>query len=746
MQTNNSYKIIGMSCAACAARIQTICSKLDGVQSTSVNFATEKLTIIYDDSTISFPNIRQALKKNGYDLIDPADDANKDTTDESKNIRIMWIKFIISATFAIPLLIIAMGPMIGISALDMPHNPFPLALTQLLLTIPILICGYKFYINGVKAIIKLSPNMDSLIAMGTAAAVIYSVYSFIQIANGDHMATHNLYFETAGVIITLILLGKTLEAVSKGKTSDAIKKLIGLAPKTACILKDDVEINIPIEDVLINDVVIVRPGEKIPVDGVIIEGNTSIDESMLTGESMPVDKSIGDNVYGASLNVNGFFRFKTTKIGNDTALATIIKFVEDAQGSKAPIAKIADKVSGIFVPAVFGIALIAFLAWLIGGKDISFSLSIFISVLVIACPCALGLATPTAIMVGTGVGAKNGILIKGGEALETAHKIKTVAFDKTGTLTEGKPAVTDILSLSDLSEDELLILAASAEHGSEHPLGVAIVKCAEKRELILYKSSDFKAIPGFGISVNVNGQILFLGNQQLLNQYGVSLDDSYLRKFASQGKTPIFIGSETQCLGVIALADVVKPTSISAIQSLTDMGIESMMITGDNSITAHEVAKSIKITKVVAEVLPNNKAEVIKSNQSKTNCIAMVGDGINDAPALTQADVGIAIGTGTDVAIESADIVLMRSDLNDVVTAIQLSKATFRTILQNLGWAFGYNIIGIPIAAGLIYLIDQSTLLNPMLAAAAMSLSSVSVLANALRLKFFKKKVSKKAN
>ncbi|MDR0750989.1 MAG: heavy metal translocating P-type ATPase [Christensenellaceae bacterium] len=738
MNFNASYKIIGMSCAACAARIQSICSKLNGVQSSSVNFASEKLTLSYDDSIINFQILRQALKKNGYDLVDP-NSLKIESTDDSTKIRNMWIKFIISAIFAIPLLIIAMGPMIGIDALDMPHNPFPLALTQLLLTIPILVSGYKFYVNGVKAIIKLSPNMDSLIAMGTAAAVIYSIYSFIQIINGDHMSAHNLYFETAGVIITLILLGKTLEAVSKGKTSDAIKKLIGLTPKTACVIRDEIEINIPIEEVIVDDMVLVRPGEKIPVDGIIIEGDTSIDESMLTGESMPIDKIPGDKVYGASLNANGFIKFRATKVGNDTALATIIKFVEDAQGSKAPIAKIADKVSGIFVPVVFGIALISFLAWLIGGMEISFALSIFISVLVIACPCALGLATPTAIMVGTGVGAKNGILIKGGEALETAHKIKMIAFDKTGTLTEGKPAVTDIVSLTTLSEDELLSLAASAEKGSEHPLGIAIVNKAQEKELELFLATEFKALPGMGISVTINDKKLLLGNQELLNQNGIYPDESILNEFAQKEKTPIFIASDELLLGIIALADPVKPSSINAIESLTNMGIESIMITGDNNITAQEVAKNIKITKIVAGVLPNNKAEVIKSHQHKGNCIAMVGDGINDAPALTQADVGIAIGTGTDVAIESADIVLMRNDLTDVVIAIQLSKSTFRTIIQNLGWAFGYNIIGIPIAAGLIYLIDNKTLLNPMLAAAAMSLSSVSVLANALRLKFFKK-------
>ncbi|MBK5247425.1 MAG: copper-translocating P-type ATPase, partial [Peptostreptococcaceae bacterium] len=608
------------------------------------------------------------------------------------------------------------------------EHPLNYAMLQLVLTIPIIIVGYRFYTVGFKAILNRSPNMDSLIAMGTTAAVSYSLFSVYQISMGNFNAVEGLYFETAGVIITLILLGKSLEAVSKGRTSEAIKKLMGLAPKTAIVIKDGKEFEVPIEEVEIGHIILVKPGEKIPVDGEILEGNTSIDESMLTGESMPVDKKSGDQVYAASINKNGTITFRATKVGGDTALAQIVKLVEDAQGSKAPIAKMADIVSGYFVPIVFVIAVIAFLAWFISGESLLFSLTVFIAVLVIACPCALGLATPTAIMVGTGKGAEYGILIKGGEALESTHKIDTIIFDKTGTITEGKPEVTDIITINSIDENYLIQIAASAEKGSEHPLGEAIVKNAEKKGIEFLKVDQFEAIPGYGIEVEINGIKILLGNKKLMDERKISLQEfeNQSDSFASQGKTPMYIAMDQKLSGIIAVADVVKENSRNAIEKLQAMGIDVAMITGDNRKTADAIAQQVGITHILAEVLPQDKSNEVKKLQAEGKKVAMVGDGINDAPALAQADIGIAIGSGTDVAMESADIVLMRSDLMDVPTAIQLSKSTIRNIKQNLFWAFGYNVIGIPIAAGLLHLFG-GPLLNPIFAAAAMSLSSVSV-------------------
>ena len=737
----------GMTCAACSARIEKVVGRIDGVESVSVNLATEEATVLYDAQKVKLSAIKQSIEKAGYKAleIEKKGAVDEDKIRKGKAVRTLWTKFIVSAVFGALLLYYAMGSMIPwlhfpIPAfLDHMHYPVRFALVQLLLTLPIIAAGYKFYTVGFMAIIRRSPNMDSLVAMGTSAAILYSLYSAWQLINGDMTAMDGLYFETAGVIITLILLGKSLEAVSKGKTSEAIKKLMGLTPKTATVLVDGNEVETPIDEVEIGDIILVRPGEKIPVDGVVSEGHTAIDESMLTGESMPVEKTEGDKVYAASINKNGVIQFRATKVGGDTALAQIIKLVEDAQGSKAPIAQMADIVSGYFVPIVFMIAVLSFAAWFISGEPFVFAMTIFISVLVIACPCALGLATPTAIMVGTGKGAENGILIKSGGALETAHKINTVVLDKTGTITMGKPEVTDIIPAPGVGRDYLLQLAASAEKGSEHPLGEAIVRGAESEQQEILKIDKFEAIPGQGIAVEINGSGILLGNRKLMEEKSIALSalEMDADRLAGEGKTPMFMAVDNKIAGIIAVADVVKPSSAAAIKALHRMGIEVAMITGDNRKTAEAIAKQVGIDRVLAEVLPQDKANEVKNLQAEGKIVAMVGDGINDAPALAQADIGIAIGSGTDVAMESADIVLMKSDLTDVATAIQLSKSTIRNIKQNLFWAFGYNVAGIPIAAGLLHLFG-GPLLNPIFAAAAMSMSSVSVLTNALRLKRFK--------
>ena len=742
-----SMPVAGMTCSACAKAIERSVGKLKGVESVSVNFATEKVSIKYNPKDVRLSEIKQTITKAGYT---PLEIENKNRVDEDKErkekeIKTLWIKFVISAIFTIPLVYIAMGPMVPWLGWKLPAwlepMQFPLlyALVELVLTIPVVIAGYKFYTVGFKAIIRRSPNMDSLIAMGTAAAVIYSIYSIYRISIYDFMYVDDLYFETAGVIITLILLGKYLEAVSKGRTSEAIKKLMGLAPKTAIVIQEDKEIEIPIEEVEVGDIILVKPGEKIPVDGEVVEGHTTIDESMLTGESIPVDKKVGDKVIGASINKHGSIKFRATKVGSDTALAQIIKLVEDAQGSKAPIAQMADIVSGYFVPIVFVIATLSALIWYLTGQDAVFALTIFIAVLVIACPCALGLATPTAIMVGTGKGAEYGVLIKGGEALETTHKVQTIVFDKTGTITEGRPEVTDIVATGIIDRNKLLQIAASAEKASEHPLGEAIVRDAEKENLEILKLDRFLAIPGHGIEVELDGKLVLLGNRRLMVERNIALTqiENESDRLASEGKTPMYMAIGDQLAGIIAVADVVKESSAKAIQKLRQMGIEVAMITGDNQKTAEAIAKQVGIDRVLAEVLPQDKANEVKKLQAEGKKVAMVGDGINDAPALAQADVGIAIGSGTDVAMESADIVLMRSDLMDVATAIQLSKSTLRNIKQNLFWAFAYNIAGIPLAAGVLYAFGGPKL-NPVFAAAAMSLSSVSVLTNALRLKNFK--------
>ena len=737
----------GMTCAACSQRIEKAVGKLEGVTSSSVNLATEKATFKYDPAVVRISQIKSMITKLGYLPLESQSSVavDEDKIRKEKAIRVLWTKFTVAAAFSIPLLYLAMGSMIWWLRFPIPaflqpmQYPIPFALVQIALVIPVIIAGYRFYIVGFKAIWMRSPNMDSLIAMGTSAAVIYSLYSTYSISQGNFAAVNHLYFETAGVIITLILLGKSLEAVSKGKTSEAIKKLMGLAPKTALVIQDGKEIILSIDEVEVGDVIIVKPGEKIPVDGEVTNGHTAIDESMLTGESIPVEKNAGDSVYAASINGNGSIQFRATKVGADTALAQIIKLVEDAQGSKAPIAQMADIVSGYFVPIVFGIAVVAALAWLISGQSVVFSLSIFIAVLVIACPCALGLATPTAIMVGTGKGAEYGILIKGGEALETAHKINTIIFDKTGTITEGKPEVTDIITVPGVSREKLLLIAASAEKGSEHPLGEAIVRGASKEKLEPVPVESFNSIPGYGIEVRIGGVNVLLGNRKLMNERNIVLDslEAESDKLAEEGKTPMYIAQDGTLSGIIAVADVVKKSSARAIKKLHEMGIEVAMITGDNHKTAEAIARQVGIDRVLAEVLPQDKASEVKKLQQQGRKVAMVGDGINDAPALAQADIGIAIGSGTDVAMESADIVLMRSDLMEVPTAIQLSKSTIRNIKQNLFWAFGYNVLGIPLAAGILFIFG-GPVLNPIFAAAAMSLSSVSVLTNALRLKTFK--------
>ena len=729
---NKTFIVEGMTCSACSNRVERVVGKLDGVQKSTVNFATEKLTVDMDETIVSEEKIKEVVEKAGYMLIDEVDIKKEDKkkSEADKLLR----RFVVSLIFAIPLLLISMGHMLGMplpKIIDPMINPLNFALIQLVLTIVIMITGIKFYKVGIKNLIKLSPNMDSLIAVGTLSAFLYGIFAIVKIIAGETEYAMHLYFESAAVILTLITLGKYLEAISKGKTSEAIKALMGLAPKIATVERRGRELQVKVEGVQVGDIVIVRPGEKLPVDGVVTEGNTSIDESMLTGESIPVEKTVGSEVIGASINKTGFIKYEATKVGKDTALAQIVKLVEDAQGSKAPIAKLADIISGYFVPVVISLSIISAVVWLLAGENSTFALNIFISVLVIACPCALGLATPTAIMVGTGKGAENGVLIKSGESLEATYKLQTVVFDKTGTITEGKPVVTNIIT-KDFSEEEILVLAASAEKASED--GKTIIIITHK----LKEIKDFKYIPGHGIETVIEGKIISLGNKKLIKEKNISMGDFEREadKFSSQGKTPMYIAIDNKLMGIIVVADTIKENSKIAISKLREMGIKVAMITGDNEKTAKAIAKEVGIDIVLAEVLPEDKAKNVAKLQEKGK-VGMVGDGINDAPALAQADVGIAIGSGTDVAIESADIVLMRSDLMDVVTAIKLSKATIKNIKENLGWAFGYNILGIPVAMGILHIFG-GPLLNPMIAAAAMSLSSVSVLSNALRLKKFK--------
>ena len=740
-----TFAIEGMTCASCAQTVEKATGKLPGVVSANVNLATEKMNVQYDPEQLELSEITSAVKEAGYEAheeIETADAIDLDREKKAQHIKDMWQRFWISAIFTVPLLYISMGHMLGMplpEVIDPMMNAGAFALTQLILTLPVLFLGREFFKVGFKALFKGHPNMDSLVALGTSAAFLYSFVATVAIGMGTTHLAIDLYYESAAVILTLITLGKYFEALSKGKTSEAIKKLMGLAPKQARVLRNGQEVEVAVDEVQVNDLIIVKPGEKMPVDGIVVEGTTSVDEAMLTGESMPVEKTAGDAIIGASINKNGTIQYKATKVGKDTALSQIIKLVEDAQGSKAPIAKLADIISGYFVPIVIVLAVLSGLAWYLAGESGVFALTIAISVLVIACPCALGLATPTAIMVGTGKGAEHGVLIKSGGALEKTHKIQTIIFDKTGTITEGKPEVTDIVAVNGMSEEELLILAASAEKGSEHPLGEAIVHGAEMKDLSLFKTQAFNALPGHGIEVTIENQSLLLGNKKLMIDRGISIDtvETVSDTLAGEGKTPMYIAKDGQIAGIIAVADTVKANSLKAIEKLHKMGLEVAMITGDNKRTAQAIAKQVGIDRVLSEVLPEEKANEVKKLQAEGKIVAMVGDGINDAPALAQADIGIAIGSGTDVAMESADIVLMRSDLMDVPTAVELSKATIKNIKENLFWAFGYNVLGIPIAMGLLHVFG-GPLLNPMLAGAAMSFSSVSVLINALRLKRFK--------
>ena len=737
-----TFSIGGMTCAACASAVERATKKIDGVIESKVNLATEKLTIEYDQNKVSEKIIINAVTNAGYTVNDVVS-IDQDKFQKDKKIKLLKYRFLISLIFTIPLLYVSMGHMVGFplpNFIDPSINPLAYVITQIVLTIPVMIIGYRFYTVGFKTLWKRSPNMDSLIAIGTTSAFLYGIFALIKIINGHHHYVHNLYFESAAVILTLITLGKYFESVSKGKTSDAIKKLMGLSPKEATIIRDGKEAVVQIDDVVVGDIIIVKPGERIPVDGVVTEGRTSIDESMLTGESIPVEKQIGDKVVGASINKNGLIYYKATKVGKDTILSQIIKLVEEAQGSKAPISKLADIISGYFVPIVIILAVVSGGLWFIFGEDVTFSLEIFVSVLVIACPCALGLATPTAIMVGTGKGAENGVLIKSGEALEILHKVDTIVFDKTGTLTEGKPIVTDIITKG-FDERLLIQIAGSSEKGSEHPLGEAIVHHMERQNLEVIPVESFEALPGHGIRTVVNKKEVLLGNKRLFDnkeiENGDFIKDSI--RLANEGKTPMFVSIEGHIVGIIAVADTLKKSSQNAVNQLQKIGIDVVMITGDNKQTANAIANQIGINRVFSEVLPEDKAEQVKLLQLEGKKVAFVGDGINDAPALAQAEVGLAIGSGTDVAMESADIVLMRSDIMDVVTALDLSKKALKNIKQNLFWAFGYNVLGIPIAMGLLHLVG-GPLLDPMIAGAAMSFSSVSVVLNALRLKKFKKR------
>ena len=748
MSEKKEYKLSGMTCAACAMTVEMAVKDLETVEDVSVNLATERLSLL-PKAGFDSKQVLDAVAEAGYQAEEKGKDRPSHVSEESAmKAQELWKKkqeLLILLLTALPLLYISMGSMVGLplpSFLDHMAYPLVFVLSQLLLTLPAVWIGRGFYQRGFRNLIKRHPNMDSLIAVGTSAAFLYSLYSVSQVFLGYHPFVHQLYFESVAVIIALVLLGKYLESSAKGRTSQAIQSLLELVPSQATVIRYGEAVTIDTEDIRVGDIIRIKPGERMPVDGLVTEGQTFVDESMMTGESVPIEKKVGDTITSATINQNGSIDYQASRVGSDTTLAQIVRLVEEAQGSKAPIAALADKISLYFVPIVLSLATLSALGWyFLAGESLSFSLSIFVAVLVIACPCALGLATPTAIMVGTGKGAENGILIKSGQALEAAYQLDTIVLDKTGTITVGKPSLTDLLPLGAFNRSDLLQLIASAEQHSEHPLAQAILEAAQQEELDLLPVSYFEAIVGRGLSAQVEGKHLLVGNESLMKEKNIdsSAFQEQLLELSKEGKTAMFVAVDGQLAGIIAVADEMKSSSLSAVQELQSMGLEVIMLTGDREETATAIAQKAGIQKVIAGVLPDGKATAIKDLQEAGKKLAMVGDGINDAPALVQADVGIAIGSGADVAIESADVVLMHSDLQDVVKAIKLSQATIRNIKENLFWAFAYNTLGIPIAMGLLHLFG-GPLLNPMLAGLAMSLSSVSVVVNALRLGRFKMK------
>ena len=751
------FDVTGMTCSACSAHVEKSVSKLEGVQCVNVNLLQNSMVVEYDDNALGTTDIIHAVESGGYGASVQGETKMQEAPKNvaAEEMHHMKRRLIASFCFLIPLFYISMGHMMGAplpAILLGDENVMIFALTQLFLTIPVLIINKKYYVVGFKALWNKAPNMDSLIALGSAASVVYSVFAIYSMAyamgHGDLMTAHHygmeLYFESAAMILTLITVGKYMETRSKGKTSEAISKLMDLAPKTATVLRNGVEQEIPVEEVVTGDTIIVKPGQRIPVDGKIMEGFSAVDESAITGESIPVEKQVGDTVIGATVNKSGYFRMTATRVGKDTTLSQIIALVEEAGASKAPIAKLADKVSGVFVPVVITIAVLAAVIWFVAGNQpFSFALSIGIAVLVISCPCALGLATPTAIMVGTGKGAEYGILVKSAESLEIAHQVQTVVLDKTGTLTEGKPIVTDVVLAKGILRNRLLKQAAAVEALSEHPLAEAIVAYAKEKEVLFEKAENLTATAGQGVEADVAGKHILAGNLKMMQERGIQLGEWEAKAvdLAEAGKTPLFFAENETFLGIVALADTLKPTSKAAVDAFHQMGIEVVMLTGDNKRTAEAIAKELDI-QVIAEVLPQDKEREVRRLQEQGKKVAMIGDGINDAPALMRADVGVAIGAGTDVAMESADIILMKSDLMDAVTAIELSHATIRNIKENLFWAFFYNACGIPLAAGVFYPFLEWKL-NPMFAAAAMSFSSAFVVGNALRLRLFRPKYAK---
>ena len=746
MSEKKEYKLSGMTCAACAMTVEMAVKDLETVEEVSVNLATERLSLL-PKAGFDSQQVLDAVAEAGYQAEEKGKDRPSDVSEEAamkaQELQKKKQQLLILLVTALPLLYISMGSMIGLplpSFLDHMKHPLVFVLSQLLLTLPAVWIGRGFYQRGFRNLIKRHPNMDSLIAVGTSAAFLYSLYSVSQVFLGHHPFVHQLYFESVAVIIALVLLGKYLESSAKGRTSQAIQSLLELVPSQATVIRYGEAVTIDTEDIRVGDIIRIKPGERMPVDGLVTDGQTFVDESMMTGESVPIEKKVGDTITSATINQNGSIDYQATRVGSDTTLAQIVRLVEEAQGSKAPIAALADKISLYFVPIVLSLATLSALSWyFLAGESLSFSLSIFIAVLVIACPCALGLATPTAIMVGTGKGAENGILIKSGQALEAAYQLDTIVLDKTGTITVGKPSLTDLLPLGAFNRSDLLRLIASAEQHSEHPLAQAILEAAKEEGLDLLPVSHFEAIVGRGLAAQVEGKHLLVGNESLMKEKNIdsSVFQEQLLELSQEGKTAMFVAIDGQLAGILAVADEMKSSSLKAVQELQSMGLEVIMLTGDREETATAIAQKAGIQKVIAGVLPDGKAAAIKNLQESGKKLAMVGDGINDAPALVQADVGIAIGSGADVAIESADVVLMHSDLQDVVKAIKLSQATIRNIKENLFWAFAYNTLGIPIAMGLLHLFG-GPLLNPMLAGLAMSLSSVSVVANALRLGHFK--------